>query len=48
MIETQGLSMTSAHYDRLGQGECEKIRCGSLEVFVERAEAQYGWAMAKA
>ena len=32
MIETQGTSMTSAHYARMGQGECEKIHWASLEV----------------
>ena len=42
MIETQGTSMTSAHYARMGQGECEKIHWASLEIVVERAEAQYG------
>jgi trimethylamine--corrinoid protein Co-methyltransferase len=32
VIETQGTSMTSAHYARMGPGECEKIHSASLEV----------------
>jgi len=32
MIETHGKSMTSAHYSRLGQQECEKIHLASLEI----------------
>ena len=32
MIETHGTSMTSAHYARMGQQECEKIHLASLEI----------------
>ena len=32
MIETHGMSMTSAHYSRLGPQECEKIHLASLEI----------------
>jgi len=32
MIETHGTSMTSAHYARLGQQECEKIHAASVEI----------------
>ncbi len=32
MIETHGLSTTSAHYARMGQQECEKIHLASLEI----------------
>ena len=32
MIETHGLSMTSAHYARMGQQECEKIHVATLEI----------------
>ena len=32
MIETHGMSMTSAHYARLGQQEREKIHLASLEI----------------
>jgi len=32
MIETQGLSMTSAHYARMGKQECEKIHQATLEI----------------
>lgn len=32
MIETHGSSMTSAHYSRMGQEECEKIHLASLEI----------------
>jgi len=32
MIETQSINVTSAHYARMGQGECEKIHIASLEV----------------
>ncbi len=32
MIETHGLSMTSAHHSRLGQQECEKIHTATLEI----------------
>ncbi len=32
MIETHGLTMTSAHYARMGTAECEKIHQGSLEI----------------
>ena len=32
MIETQSINVTSAHYARMGQGECEKIHMASLEV----------------
>ncbi|MBN1147759.1 MAG: trimethylamine methyltransferase family protein [Anaerolineales bacterium] len=32
MIETHGESMTSAHYSRLGQQECERIHLASLEI----------------
>jgi trimethylamine--corrinoid protein Co-methyltransferase len=32
MIQTRGLSMTSAHYARMGQQECEKIHMASLEI----------------
>ena len=32
MIETHGLSMTSAHYARMGRQECEKIHMASLEI----------------
>ncbi len=32
MIETHGTSMTSAHYTRMGQEECEKIHLASLEI----------------
>jgi len=32
MIETHGSSMTSAHYARLGQQECEKIHMATLEI----------------
>jgi len=32
MIETHGLSTTSAHYRRMGQQECEKIHLASLEI----------------
>ncbi|MGB9640725.1 MAG: trimethylamine methyltransferase family protein [Anaerolineales bacterium] len=32
MIETHGTSMTSAHYSRMGQEECEKIHLASLEI----------------
>jgi trimethylamine--corrinoid protein Co-methyltransferase len=32
MIETHGMSMTSAHYSRLGSQECEKIHLASLEI----------------
>jgi len=32
MIETHGTSMTSAHYARIGQEECEKIHAASLEI----------------
>ena len=32
MIETHGTNMTSAHYTRMGQTECEKIHQASLEV----------------
>jgi len=32
MIETHGLSMTSAHYARMGRQECEKIHVASLEI----------------
>jgi trimethylamine--corrinoid protein Co-methyltransferase len=32
MIETHGSQRTSAHYARLGHGECEKIHMASLEI----------------
>lgn len=32
MIQTHGVSMTSAHYSRLGPEECEKIHQASLEI----------------
>lgn len=32
MIETHGMNMTSAHYARMGQQECEKIHEASLEI----------------
>lgn len=32
MIETHGLSTTSAHYNRMGRQECEKIHLASLEI----------------
>lgn len=32
MIETHGLSMTSGHYARMGQQECEKIHLATLEI----------------
>ncbi|MCX6616092.1 MAG: trimethylamine methyltransferase family protein [Acidobacteria bacterium] len=32
MIQTHGTSMTSAHYGRLGSGECERIHLASLEI----------------
>lgn len=32
MIHTHGLSMTSAHYARMGEEECRKIHLGALEV----------------
>ncbi len=32
MIETHGMNMTSAHYGRMGQAECEKIHAASLEI----------------
>lgn len=32
MIETHGLSMTSAHYARMGRQECEKIHVATLEI----------------
>lgn len=32
MIETHGRNMTSAHYSRLGQQECEKLHMASVEV----------------
>jgi trimethylamine--corrinoid protein Co-methyltransferase len=32
MIETHGLSTTSAHYSRLGRAECEKIHKASIEI----------------
>ncbi|MGQ9517960.1 MAG: trimethylamine methyltransferase family protein [Anaerolineae bacterium] len=32
MIETHGVSMTSAHYARMGQKECEKIHVATLEI----------------
>jgi len=32
MIETHGLSMTSAHYSRMGEQECEKIHLASVEI----------------
>ncbi len=32
MIETHGTSMTSAHYERMGHEECEKIHLASLEI----------------
>ena len=32
MIETHGSSMTSAHYARMGQSECEKIHVATLEI----------------
>ena len=32
MIETHGTSMTSVHYARMGQAECEKIHVASLEI----------------
>jgi trimethylamine--corrinoid protein Co-methyltransferase len=32
MIETHGLSTTSAHYARMGRQECEKIHAASLEI----------------
>ncbi len=32
MIQTHGTSMTSAHYARMGQQECEKIHTASLEI----------------
>jgi trimethylamine--corrinoid protein Co-methyltransferase len=32
MIETHGLSTTSAHYSRLGRQECDKIHRASLEI----------------
>jgi trimethylamine--corrinoid protein Co-methyltransferase len=32
MIETHGKNVTSAHYARMGKGECEKIHMASLEV----------------
>ena len=32
MIETHGLSTTSAHYARMGRQECEKIHRASLEI----------------
>ena len=32
MIETNGLSTTSAHYFRMGQQECEKIHLATLEI----------------
>ncbi len=30
MIETHGRNMTSAHYSRLGQQECEKLHMASV------------------
>ena len=32
MIETHGINITSAHYSRMGNNECEKIHVASLEV----------------
>jgi trimethylamine--corrinoid protein Co-methyltransferase len=32
MIATHGLSMTSAHYSRMGKQECEEIHLASLEI----------------
>ncbi len=32
MIETHGTRMTSAHYARMGQAECEKIHVATLEI----------------
>ncbi|MBF0242522.1 MAG: trimethylamine methyltransferase family protein [Desulfamplus sp.] len=32
MISTQGQSMTTAHYARMGQKECEQIHVGTLEI----------------
>jgi trimethylamine---corrinoid protein Co-methyltransferase len=32
MLETHGLNMTSAHYSRMGQQECENIHQASLEI----------------
>ncbi len=32
MIETHGTRMTSAHYARMGQAECEKIHMATLEI----------------
>ena len=32
MIETHGLSTTSAHYLRMGQQECETIHLATLEI----------------
>jgi len=32
IIETHGSSMTSAHYSRLGQQECEKVHIATLEI----------------
>jgi len=32
MLETHGLKMTSAHYSRMGQQECERIHLAALEI----------------
>ena len=32
MIETHGISTTSAHYTRMGEQECRRIHLGTLEI----------------